>query len=444
MQRKVNAVRALAPDNLIIVTGGCWGQDFALAVSNPIIGDGLVYALHCYGATWRSGEAWIKRSVDPVSAVYPIIATAWGYEPSDDPNSWKAGSASNYGIPFLNYLEGLGIGNIAATASYSWSCLMFDPNWQLLCGDYMGCFVKDKLYEKRNAERYSAMTVTKCKITAGKTQGLDSNDISNIKDAFTLSGTFTNIPIDFSQTTSIDVNVISSDGNQIYFESVDCNSSRVKSGKFGYTYKIPKYYAGAITSLTIDPIKRALAITATNVDLTGLSCPVHLELAMGYYTLMGDINEAIVNGKSVLIPTRLMRMYDDTLVVSGGSAKHSTKPLSDSLSVKGDLAVEDIDVNLHNEDVNFIWGDQAFRVPHGRFTASKTGHLYKCSKVVTDTNNGGAGLVTASIDIDQSTFVVSVSAADSLDVTSDYISFGVNFGDFNEAVPVNRVTKRSY
>ncbi len=165
---------------------------------------------------------------------------------------------------------------------------------------------------------------------------------------------------------------------------------------------------------------------------------------MGYYTLTGDVNEAIVNGKSTLIPTRLMRMYDDTLIVSNASAKHSTSPLSDSLSAKGYLAAEDIDVNLCNEDVNFIWGEQIFRAPHGRFTPSKTGHLYKCSKVVADTNNGDAGLVTESIDIDKAIFTVSVKSADSLDVTSDYITFGVNFGDFNETADVNRITKRSY
>ena len=87
-----------------------------------------------------------------------------------------------------------------------------------------------------------------------------------------------------------------------------------------------------------------------------------------------------------------MRMYDDTLVVSNAVAKKGTKPSSDSLSVKGGLAVESIGVNLCNEDVNFIWGDQVFRVSQSRFAASKTGHLYKCSKIVADTSNGTRAL----------------------------------------------------
>jgi hypothetical protein len=378
MQGWVNTVRASATDNLVIVTGGCWGQQIQSAVTNPIIGDNIVYAVHCYGCTWRNGaDTWIKPQIDTVSPVYPVLMSAWGYEPNDDPNVWSAGSAADFGQPLHDYLESLGVGNIAATAAYNWSCVMFDSNWQLLCGDYMGCFVKDWLYEKRNAERFSTMTVTSCKITAGKTQRQDSNDIGNIKDSFALSGTFSNIPIDFSQAASIDVNITSStNGNQVYYESMNCDSSRVKKGKFGYTYKIPKDQRGAITSLTIDPAKRTFAVTATNVDLTGLSCPVHLEMAMGYYTLTGDANEEIVNGKSATIPTRLMRMYDDTLVVSNAIAKHGAKPSSDSLSVKGGLAVKSIGVNLCNEDVNFIWGNKVFRVPQGGFTPSKTGHLY--------------------------------------------------------------------
>jgi hypothetical protein len=452
MQAWVNIVRTYTNDNLCLVTGPNWAQQISPAVlnNNPVEGDNIVYAVHCYAPTWiTTADTWFKPQIDPVAPLYPVMVTAWGYEPNNNdpcsPNEWAIGTASNFGEPFLDYLEGLGIGNIASCADWRWSCKMFDPNWQLLCDDYMGCFVKDKLYEKRNAERLSTMTVTKCKITAGKNQGLDSDDINNIKDSFTFSGTFSNLPIDFTQTDTIDVNITSADDTQIYYESIDCNSSRISSGRFKYSYKIPKYQPGAITSLSIDPIKGKFSMAAKNVDLTGLACPVHLEIAMGYYTLTGDANEAIVNGKSKLIPSRLMRMYDDTLVVSSASAKHNaTKAYSDSMSAKGFLAVEDINVNLCNEDVNFIWGEQVFNIPHGRFTASKTGHLYKCSKVAADANYGSAGIVTASIDIDKSIFTVSLKAADSLDVTSDYIKFGVNFGDFNETADVNRVTKRSY
>ena len=87
-----------------------------------------------------------------------------------------------------------------------------------------------------------------------------------------------------------------------------------------------------------------------------------------------------------------MRLYKDTLVVNKAKAKHnSRKGSSDTLSVTGDIAVIDTDVNLCNYDVNFVWGNQLFNVPPGKFKASKTGHLYKCSKVVDDAN-GNTGI----------------------------------------------------
>ena len=97
--------------------------------------------------------AWIKPQKSAVSPLYPVLVAAWGYEPNYDPNKdssneWMYGSASDFGQPLFDYLEGLGVGNIAWSASYDWDPPMFDSNWQLLCGDYMGCFVKDWLYEK--------------------------------------------------------------------------------------------------------------------------------------------------------------------------------------------------------------------------------------------------------------------------------------------------------
>jgi hypothetical protein len=134
-------------------------------------------------------------------------------------------------------------------------------------------------------------------------------------------------------------------------------------------------------------------------------------------------------------------MYKDTLVVNKAKAKHSAS--SDTLSVTGDIAVIDTDVNLCSKDVNFVWGGQMFSVPPSSFKASKTGHLFKCSKVVADAN-GEPGIVTAQVDTDKATFTVSVNGANAIDATLGSIPFGISFADFNETVPVNSVTGRSW
>ena len=103
-----------------------------------------------------------------------------------------------------------------------------------------------------------------------------------------------------------------------------------------------------------------------------------------------------------------MRLYDDKLVVTKAIAKHKTTPLTDTLNLKGEIAVADMNLdanepNLVNEDVTLTWGDindantQTFIIPAGSFRASKKGHTYKCSKVECDANDGNAGFVTATI-----------------------------------------------
>jgi hypothetical protein len=281
--------------------------------------------------------------------------------------------------------------------------------------------------------------IAKCTVTAGKIQG---------QDAFSASGTI-EFPedLDFNDVNHIDVNIISlTDGVSIYTKTVDAN---VIKGKFKYTYKIPRGTAGAITSLAVDYKKGTFSINIQKVNLTGLACPLRLELTIGgpitgNHKLSGVANETIINGKKMLIPARLMRLYKDTLVVNKAKASHnSKKALSGTLSVTGDIAVIVTDVNLCNEDVNFIWGEQMFSVPTKSFKAYRTGHLFKCRKVAADAN-GNTGIVTAQVDTDKATFTLSVNGADAIDAASASIPFSISFADFNETVEVNRVTGRSW
>jgi hypothetical protein len=278
-----------------------------------------------------------------------------------------------------------------------------------------------------------AMKVSKCKVTAGKTQASSDTDYSNMTDAFTASGTVV-LPTDVNDIDSVVVTVTSTtDGEVIYTETLSDFNPTVVNSKHKYTHtgKIVKGQKGKITSLTLDFRKGTFAIAAKNIDLTGLACPFEVKFTMGSYELKGNAYEAVVNGTKT-IPTRLMRMYKDTLIVTKATVKNSTSALSDSLSVSGEIAVEDIaGSNLASQDVNVIWGAQTFTIPSSSF-AAKTGHSYKCSKVPVDSN----GLVTATIDLDKCTFAVSIAKANINAVSGDVV-FGLRFADFNETDNVN-------
>jgi hypothetical protein len=374
-------------------------------------------------------------------------------------NAWKSYNTSGYtpGIIGWNsdnqFVNGTTV-PIWATNNYA---TIFTPPYSYTLDD--GADVKSLVMAC--AGNTTDLTIKKCTVRAGKTQAADANlgqdaaDINNIKDRFTASGTAV-LPTNREDITNIDVDIVSEDGSVIYSETIDFNDYNdvlLKHGKYSYSHRITKAEPnGAITSLKIDfsKVPQTFVLTAKNINLTGLACPVELDFVMDSNLFWGDASEAVVNGRKTLIPTRLMRLYDDTLVVTKASVKNSTSPSCDSLSVKGYIAVADMDLeanepNLCNEDVVITWSDlnetstQTFTIPACSFTASKKGRTYKCSKIDVDPNDEADvndGIVTAKIDLDKCTFNITVKGEE-LDATTGTVEFGISFADFDESVELN-------
>ena len=374
-------------------------------------------------ASDANSELWLSADADPCNAV--LIAYVPG---RTEPNEWDK-FAQQQSLPisltgggkyYIEILHKAGDGN--DNLSVAWEGP--DLNQQII----RGLFLSPYLINFNG-------TIQKCTVNAGKIQGFDS---------ISCSGAFGVNAAMLDAADNITVQIYSGiDDYTVYNQTITMESlSHSRNNIYSYKHKVRSGQPGAITSLKFDAGKNTFSMQTKNTNLTGLGCPLYLLIDLGTYAAMGVADENAVNGKN-LIPTRLMRTYKDTLVVNKAKARHnSKKPYSDTLSVTGDIAVIDTDVNLCNEDVNFIWGEQVFRVPHGEFTAPK-GHLYKCSKVVADAN-GDPGLVTAQVDIDKATFTVSVSGASAIDAASASIPFGISFADFNEIVVVNRDTGRSW
>ena len=416
MQTWINLVRTYAPDNLIFVGTPRWCQIIGPTADYPVVDNNVVYTSHIYPYHWLSSNRYYRDSITAAAVAHPVIMGEWGFTTTTD--SQLNGTITNYGQPLKEFLEEQGIGNIAWVANWDWNPHMFDSDWQLLCGDgYMGCFAKDWLYEASGTEQNVILVIPKCTVTAGKTQGQDS---------FSASGTFGSFMAILNGITQIDVNITSLADDEVGY-SASLGFDIVKNK---YTYKGG---TAGITSLTIDFAKRTFAIKAKNINLTGLACPLKLEFTLGDYTLSGEAGETIVNGPKKLIPIRLMKTYADVLRITKATAKHSTKALSDSFSVSGEIAVEDIDgSNLVSQDVNVIWGAQTFTIPANSFNRAKTGHSYKCSKIDVDPCDSpdiNDGIVTATIDLDKCAYTVSLTKA-TLD--DDASEFGLRFADFNQ------------
>jgi len=393
---------------------------------------------------WVLGSGWVKAMENLVL--------------QDDMSSWQqlspVGGDSAVGWDGNDRTFTVTFNIPAQTGPFTYATLIIITN-------YDGVTTAGNFYFDNMRIVTPSMAISKCTVTAGKTQYADDNDFNDMKDTFTTSGTFVP-PADVIDVNTVGVKITSvTDDYLVYAKDLNDFNATVVNSKHKYTHtgKLIKGKAGTITSLTLDFRQGKFAITAKNIDLTGLASPLELKLTIGDNELSSQADETIINGPKTTIPTRLMRMYKDTLVVNKAKAKHNSKKASDTLSVTGDIAVKDMDIdtnepNLVTEDVVLTWGDingtptKTLTIPGNAspalasFKASKKGHVYKCSKIhpAEDTNS----LVAAQFDLDQCTFTVSVSKASSVFAGPADANFGVSFGTFNETADVNSVTHRSW
>ena len=126
-----------------------------------------------------------------------------------------------------------------------------------------------------------------------------------------------------------------------------------------------------------------------------------------------------------------MRTYSDALSVDKKKARAGRRSSTDSLHIKGSIAVELVDsTNLANEELVITWGSQTFTLPQGSMTVI-SGKKYKCKKV--SATEGGR--VSLKIDLDKCTFALTIKNA-SLDSTSGTVTFVMSFADFDESQQV--------
>ena len=76
-ERLIRTIRAIDPDNLIIVGTQTWSQDVDKAADNPIRGQSnILYALHFYAATHKG--ALREKAEYAINKGLPIIISEWG------------------------------------------------------------------------------------------------------------------------------------------------------------------------------------------------------------------------------------------------------------------------------------------------------------------------------------------------------------------------------
>lgn len=102
-ERIVKAIRANAPDSIILIGSGTWSQDLQDAAADPVAGTNLMYTCHFYAGT--HGE-WLRQRIsDAQSRGLAVFISEWGVSRADG----SGGVFTSESETWLNFLHRNGI-----------------------------------------------------------------------------------------------------------------------------------------------------------------------------------------------------------------------------------------------------------------------------------------------------------------------------------------------
>lgn len=265
----------------------------------------------------------------------------------------------------------------------------------------------------------TASTILMTKFTVTASSKINSDNIS-------FSGTMDATVEDFNDVNAVKVTIDSNDMVNPCVQSFPVNANTFKKGKYscsGTDGSIRK-------SFTYNPNTGKFAFAASKVDLSGLDCPATVEIQIGDFFALAQIDETIANGTKKPMPILLMTGVRDVLMVDKCTVKQNNKKInSDQLSVKGAFAVDDINANMVSEDLVITLGAQQFTIPASQLK-SGNGKL-TCSKA----NVTQGGIATATFNFNSCSFILTINNAN-IDAISGNVDFGVAFADYNEVEQV--------
>lgn len=159
IQPVVDTIRAVAPNNLILMGNPQWSTRVNEAVSDPFDDPNMAYVYHIYPnqpATTSSLDARFGNAANSI----PIVITEFGW--NADPNysdNVTYGTSGGWGKQFRTYMDGHAhIGWLNYIFDNYWKPQIFDWNWNLMSGENQGKFIRDWLFELQNHNQAGGFT----------------------------------------------------------------------------------------------------------------------------------------------------------------------------------------------------------------------------------------------------------------------------------------------
>ena len=199
--------------------------------------------------------------------------------------------------------------------------------------------------------------------------------------------------------------------------------------------------------IKFDLHKETLELSAHNIDLTGLNSPVEFMINIGDYIGAGTAYDGeakgqgreidVINGKKPA-PIQLLYSCEDYFRVDKCTFELGTKkPVTDSLVIRGVLAVQDISVDMASEDIVVTWGDYDIILPADDLyrIGPKKAFKYKKPK------GADSSVAAAIFDLEKCTFKIIVKKAN-IGSQNNPVDFSIQFADFSRTVTLRLTEKK--
>ena len=122
VQGWIDTIRAVAPNNIIIVPSTSYDQHPGDAASDPPTGTNLMFTAHVYPQNWNST---FQTQVTTAVAKAPVFMTEWGYTYSTTGTNVDDTSSSSWGQTFQTFVEGAGASWTAWVTDNAWTPSIF-------------------------------------------------------------------------------------------------------------------------------------------------------------------------------------------------------------------------------------------------------------------------------------------------------------------------------
>jgi hypothetical protein len=261
------------------------------------------------------------------------------------------------------------------------------------------------------------LVISKCSINAGTT---DSISISGFMSAST--GNFDDAN-NSGDANFVEITISAEDMSPCVI-TFPINGKTWKNGKFSYSGTVN----GIKKSFSYVVKTGKFAFTASKLDLTGLECPLIVDINVGDFASTVSVDEAIVNGTKP-IPINLLMGVKNSLRVDKSKFTKKSGNIT-QVGVSGGFSDKNVnDANLLTNPLDITVGSQTFTIPAGKFKNTKG--KFTCSKV--DTSNG---IAAATFDFNKCTFTLTIKNT-SFTAGPGTTNFDIDFASFSEGAEVS-------